>query len=562
MFPPAWLKVERGGIGFRLALSLSLAMLPIGLLAVFESVSSFRRSHVLEEQAAIGAAEEAIEFSSKQLNEAVGVTAGLGVVLAQRSAEPEGRCEVDISDLVPRGVGALSAAFVTSQQVRTCAVGRLGPEAIDGMLRPDITLRNTNSVIYVGTERTDAVPAVMVVVPVTPEEEPAGWAISVWPEAHFFRANVPDNRPDTSIVDGTGTVFAAVDEDKFPAAFSSDILDGRKRRVFNDVSRSGEHRLFVALPLYGTGLTALATMPLPGAITFDRGTYFWTLLLPLLMWGVSLFVAFVSTNRLATGPLRQLEKMTWEMSEGARDFTSFRLKGAPNELQCLSDRFVEMAGRVNSYESSLERALADKTFLLREVHHRVRNNLQLLVSILNMQERISASDEAKNLLAQFRRRVFGLAAAHETLFGDEQQTANSARTLIASAANSALTVAGYPRLEPRYDVEPLALSTDTMVPLALFLSEATADAIRFSEAFGQRPDLRLEFSRDDGTGRLLLTNTVSPDVAGDRLESAQSEQDQLSGKLMLALSRQLDGSYTAGIAGNVYTVDLRFKLSG
>jgi two-component sensor histidine kinase len=273
------------------------------------------------------------------------------------------------------------------------------------------------------------------------------------------------------------------------------------------------------------------------------------------MWGISLFVAVLSTNRLATGPLRRLTKMTRAMSHGVRDLSGIRLTGAPAELQSLSDRFMEMSRRVTRYETSLEEALEEKTGLLREVHHRVRNNLQLLVSVLNMQERTADSDAVREALARFRQRVLGLSAAHEHLVRAETLSHPLSGRLVSDVVASALTAAGLEPHSARIEVDAVALPQESAVPLALFVAEALAEALA---ADGDEPSPRLVVTLSAGPpGRARLAveragrgGAVAPDLAGD----------ELGPRLMRALAGQLGGQVTRSDADGGYRVELEFAV--
>lgn len=556
-----WISVRKGGLGLRLALSLTLAMLPVGLLAVFESVASFKRSQNLQEEVFFGVAEDAMDEPRRRLNEAVGVTRTLGAVMAQAFNSPH-ECHDLLRNVVSRDARIQAAIFFDMTNRLACETGDIDPATALQVAARSGEDPGTPAIISGGATGTAAGRRLWIIEPVTAGGSASGWAMTVWPESYFVLANYSEGEADIAIADTTEMLFGASDRENFPQSVLVDEMAVPSRRLFEARSMDGAERQYVTIPLLGSGLTAIVALPVKMPPALGSASYLWTLSLPILMWGISLFVAFFSTNRLATGPLKRLERMASAMSEGARDLSELRLKGAPTELQCLSDRFVETAERIETYETNLEKTLADKSFLLKEVHHRVRNNLQLLVSILNMQERTAVNEESRNLLMQFRRRVFGLAAAHEALFGEEDAERGSAYQLIESAVRGALTVTGYPRHEPELDIRESDLPIDAMVPLALFVSEATATAVRHGEALGAKPRLRVYFVCVDGDCVMKVENATRAAATEDADCDASIPRagNRLGDRLMAALSRQLAGKCATQSTGARYEVTLEFAL--
>jgi sensor histidine kinase regulating citrate/malate metabolism len=96
-----------------------------------------------------------------------------------------------------------------------------------------------------------------------------------------------------------------------------------------------------------------------------------------------------------------------------------------------------------------ERELITKDATIREIHHRVKNNLQTVASLLRIQARRSTSDEAKESLNQAMRRVSAIALVHDTLSEGLNQDVNSTRSSTACSCWPArLRQASEPRCEP------------------------------------------------------------------------------------------------------------------
>ena len=89
--------------------------------------------------------------------------------------------------------------------------------------------------------------------------------------------------------------------------------------------------------------------------------------------------------------------------------------GAPAEIAEMETGFSAMAERILREDAETEDRLHEQKVLLREVHHRVKNNLQLISSIINMQMRQIDSPEARHVLRRVQDRVLGLATIHRNL---------------------------------------------------------------------------------------------------------------------------------------------------
>lgn len=157
-------------------------------------------------------------------------------------------------------------------------------------------------------------------------------------------------------------------------------------------------------------------------------------------------------------------------------------------------------------QAALERALADKTALLGEVHHRVKNNLQVISSLLNLQCRVAPAG-AQSALADSQLRVRAMALIHELLYEhDEAASIDLAaylqrltRLLQESAGGMGPAV----RLDFRHDGHEIALDPQRAVPCGLLVTEMVTNA--FKHAFVGREGGRIDVSLGPAGGRTRLT---------------------------------------------------------
>ncbi|MCB0667315.1 MAG: tetratricopeptide repeat protein [Saprospiraceae bacterium] len=130
----------------------------------------------------------------------------------------------------------------------------------------------------------------------------------------------------------------------------------------------------------------------------------------------------------------------------------------------------------------IDRSLREKEVLLKEIHHRVKNNLQVVSSLLSLQARSLKGEEALEALAKGKDRVRSMALIHQNLYQEEHLTGVNAREYIDRLSRSLLSSysVAYSTIQLKTDVEPLILDVDTVIPLGLILNELITNALKYA----------------------------------------------------------------------------------
>ena len=209
-----------------------------------------------------------------------------------------------------------------------------------------------------------------------------------------------------------------------------------------------------------------------------------------------------------------------------------RLRGGFGTTQDITER--------KQAEERLRAALREKEVLLKEIHHRVKNNLQIIASMLNLQLGGLTDPAVREPLLESQNRVRTLALIHEQLYGSRDLTRIPARTYLAELVHavhqSFASPAGRVRLE--LDLEDVELEVDTAIPVALISNELLSNA--FKHAFPDGREGRLEVSlRRVGNGRLELC--VADDGVGLPPDLDFRTTATLGMQLVMALTTQLQG---------------------
>ena len=205
-------------------------------------------------------------------------------------------------------------------------------------------------------------------------------------------------------------------------------------------------------------------------------------------------------------------------------------------------------GSVDSGENTAVTALVR----MRESNHRIKNNLQLLTSVLAMQSRQSADEPARLALLDACARVAAVGRLHERLedaeFEDRVQISVFLHGLCADLRScfgtSALTLSA--------DIEPAEFSAKTALPIGLIVSELVTNAVKHGSANGAC-SVRVSLRKEESGWRLNAVDD-GPGLKADALQS----RARSGGRLLFALTRQLKGSIEIDQVSNGASISVRF----
>ncbi|QQR87998.1 MAG: tetratricopeptide repeat protein [Flavobacteriales bacterium] len=152
----------------------------------------------------------------------------------------------------------------------------------------------------------------------------------------------------------------------------------------------------------------------------------------------------------------------------------------------------------------IEAQLKEKELLLREIHHRVKNNLQTVSSLLSIQGRGITDETAKQAVNDSRLRVKSMALIHQDLYREGDLTGVQMPDYVAKLANGLVTSYGMTdRVKLDLRVHPINLDVDTAVPLGLILNELITNALKYAWPDGRSGRLHVSMA-EAADGQLLI----------------------------------------------------------
>jgi len=272
--------------------------------------------------------------------------------------------------------------------------------------------------------------------------------------------------------------------------------------------------------------------------------------------------------------VRTLQEEIFRVSHGSRQEDAQWLKrkdGSRFWARWISEPVCDDAGELlglakvlrdeterEAAQEAIRKSLAEKEELLKEVHHRVKNNLQVITSLLNMQAR---QIENPHVLAQFeeaRNRVFSIAAIHESLY---RSASFSAIDLAAYARQLAPDLVRFYSAQDRIQVnvigEGITLELERAVPYGLLLNELVSNACKHAFPSPRKGSIVLSFQHENGD----IQMTVTDDGRGLPKDFDYRRASSLGLKLVRSLARQLRGSLDIE-AGAGTAVRVRFPENG
>lgn len=206
----------------------------------------------------------------------------------------------------------------------------------------------------------------------------------------------------------------------------------------------------------------------------------------------------------------------------------------------------------------VELALAEKTVLLREVHHRVKNNLAVIAGLLDLQSAAVDNERASVALAESERRVLSMALIHEQLYSNENlDRINFADYAEQLARELCISFAvDTDRVPVLVDAEPLDLGVDRAIPCGLILNELLTNALKYAFPGEREGTIRILFARR-GSDRLALT--CEDDGIGIPYEIDWENSRSLGLRIVKILAKQIDGTLTLDRSGKGARFELTFS---
>ncbi|WP_294133184.1 sensor histidine kinase [Sphingobium sp.] len=279
-----------------------------------------------------------------------------------------------------------------------------------------------------------------------------------------------------------------------------------------------------------------------------------SLFLPLVMWfAAAAAVGWFVVNRLLIRPLVLLRRSVAAYHPGEVLEPLQKVRTPAQEIVALGETFREISEDVATHEAEMAQGLETQRKLTREVHHRVKNNLQIIASLINLHARSAHDPEAVEAYASIQRRVDALSVVHRNHFAElEDNRGVGVRPLISelSASLRGTAPAQARRFGIQIDADDLHISQDVAVPIAFLLTELVELAMMLDPHGAMRIAVRGVAGRDT---RALLSVRSSGLRASETMTVHLAER---YGRVLTGLSRQLRAPLDHDAEAGGYTIEI------
>lgn len=489
----------------KLLLILTAVLLPIGIALVWLGESGIRQANAALEGRAEDQARAAFEgIQSLLARDSLALRIAANGALAQG---PGGACQRAQRSLAIAPGVAQSFELETADAKPICTNGTVGDTGSMPQVAPGI-----------------------IAVQIAPGLN--GVAIRVGVIGGMATAFVPASEVRAAAINAPGDVDAVVLHD-----------DNRELRVLGPPAtpnlqmhlsewQVGNGRLFARVGTLDRRIT-----------TIDR----LVLLLPVLMWIAAALITWLLVSRLLVRPLKRLQRAVLSYTPGD-PLDLPRKVGPSEEIQELRDAFARAVARVEESDAEMSGALEGQRRLVREVHHRVKNNLQVVASLLNIHGRSATAAEARSAYAGISRRVGALSIVHRNHFAEMEENRGIAlRPLITELAAELRAGAPDAARALRIDLEldPVNTTQDVAVAVAFLITEI----VEFAMLHCPSDPIELSIRRTSQlTARLAIGSGVLVPDEDETPEKVQFERivAGLAKQLRSTLDRKL-GSYSVDL---------------
>ncbi|MCV2869103.1 sensor histidine kinase [Defluviimonas sp. WL0002] len=554
-------------LGFQIAFLLAVVLLPLALVSAVRSIALVQEAQARSEAALLGETTRAAAEERRIIQEAAGIAATLALAVRHHLADDAATCSDLMRSVIHTKTHFAFAGFVPSSGVIRCSSHSEPMDVSQDPLFDRIVDTRTPQIVLNRSPRLSDEPVLSLTAPVIDATGAyAGFVAVSIPFTSIRGGNGDEGAVALTIFSSDGNILMGPpDSTNLDEVLPSDrplaALVSASPMSFAATDNGGNRRIYSVIPLIPNEVYALGSLRASADATGNPWISSIPVLVPALMWFASLIVALLAVDRLVIRNISTLRNAIRDFASGSRVVGKVAIERAPTELREIAASFDRMMDNVIHDEAELENMVRERDVLLREVHHRVKNNLQLIASFMNMQLRRVSSVELRDELRVVQDRVLSLASIHDELFrasGLREVPADEVLADIANHLARRVDELGH-AYDVRTDLDPIRMTADQIVPLALLATEALNNAMRHaavSSGGARRIDLSFKKGRDD-EGILKIFNDVAKDK---RVADDARGKGGLGEQLVSAFGRQLNGELQRGMEGSRYGVTIRFAI--
>jgi two-component sensor histidine kinase len=504
----------------RLVVVVTIALLPVLALSAWYAVRE-QRANQMRRAEAVAAAAELVVARHAELIEA---SRRLLVAMCEEdtvrlSASPDAsaadinRCEAYLGQVLQKFPNEYSSAFVTDAAGTARCSSAPTAVGVGFSDREVFRMVRETGKFAVGAQLASRVTPTAVIptaLPILKDGDFRGMCavgISLRSFADLVTPASTADRITVSLVDRRGISLAGSAEAAriLPVAvrLAAAIVGGQK--AFRDYGQDGQLYEFRLLPLANTSIFVVAAAPVVEGLPLllsDWGGF----ILVVLALAAALLAVWLGADRWCVRPLAYIRDFADRVARG--DDMKFETKHPWGpELQSVGEGVRAMAAAIASREAELRAGLEQRDHMLREIHHRVKNNLQMISSLLNLQAGEIRSPRIRRFFGDAQNRVLTLSILHRHLYERSSWALVDFQQFISDLVRQISVGRRNPdRPQPRYQIRApiMAVGPDIAIPIGLIVTEAVSSALSRNFDHVTAPEIRIEAADKAGIVELTI----------------------------------------------------------
>ncbi len=546
----------------RFLLIITLALLPIGAVSVFEGIERVGRDDADVQARLIQAARAAAEEDQSLLQSGEQILRAVGSLKDVREITPN--CDSELADAMIGVDYFNNLSRIDENGTIACSALPLakGLSVGDMPLFQQAKRAGASAVSALLTSRATGQPVVGVAVALRKPDGTFAGAVAIDLDVHWFDYMLRNHPlPAGAVVavfDRNRIVVASNDRKTAPALARAVLAAGAPGGVSLEArDEAGKvWRLGTAVLEGGNLFVAYGEREdrLFGQTYFHVAIDF---LLPIFMILIAWVTIWFATDRQATQWTAYLRRVA-SAYRGGHYAVRPDLSEAPTEFRLLGDAMNEMAQDIQDRDRRLRETVDMKTTMIKEIHHRVKNNLQIVMSLLSIQANQVKDKVSRDALMQAQTRINALALVHRILNELEDQSTLDLKQLLEELSHQiagGMGAGDHIRIE--VDAIPMVVQGGVAVAVTLFTVEALTNIFKHAFPLKRQGVIRVTLAHDR-PGMLRLA--IADDGIGFRMDDSGKS---VGSRLIRTFAAQLGGVASVhSEEGTGTVVDLIFPDPG
>ncbi|RKY07975.1 MAG: hypothetical protein DRP65_09755, partial [Planctomycetota bacterium] len=227
-------------------------------------------------------------------------------------------------------------------------------------------------------------------------------------------------------------------------------------------------------------------------------------------------------------------------SEQQLQASNQQLRASEQQLMAANQQLEADINERKRMEEKIRAALREKEVLLKEVHHRVKNNMQVISSILNLQSRHIQNSHTQKVFADSQNRIMSMALVHEKLYESEDLAKIDFAGYVRSMTGYLFGLYGAGNsIRFNIDIKNILLDVNTAIPCGMIINELISNSLKYAFPAGRGGQIYIGLHQAE-YDKLILT--VKDDGVGLPEGMDFRKTESLGMQLVVMLTEQLDGS--------------------